>query len=151
MSRIFSTPETVYEVLSKDSELVMALSQIHRGCLPHATDDLCAMIFKEEEAKAGALENVTNISTRFFTVEKEEFPSVAMEVRITTDKNLKLKYEYFFLTESYEEIFFLKTLSKLRTFSLLFLCGATVCSVTAEMDDEELKSLTDVVCFIEGV
>ena len=108
------------------------------------------MIFKESPEKVAALADIRKISTRFFTVEKEEFPSVAMEIRITTGKDLRLKYEYFFLIESSEETFFLSTLVKLRKYSLIFLCDETHQSVTAEMDEAEMEPLNEAVSSISG-
>ena len=145
MSSIFSTPQTTYDALERDAELQIALSQILYGCVPHATEEECLMIFKENPEKVAALADIRKISTRFFTVEKEEFPSVAMEIRITTGKNLRLKYEYFFLTESSEETFFLSTLVRLRVFSVVFLCDDAHCAATAEMTEAEIKPLKEIV------
>ena len=147
MSSIFSTPQTAYDTLEQDSELQIALSQILYGCVPHATEEECLMIFKENPEKIAALADIRRISTRFFAVEKEEFPSVAMEIRITTGKELGLKYEYFFLTESSEETFFLSTLARLGTFSLFFLCDEddAHCAVTAEMNEAEMEPLKKIV------
>ena len=145
MSSIFSTPETTYDTLEQDAELQIALSQILYGCVPHATEEECLMIFKESPEQVATLADIRKISTRFFTVEKEEFPSVAMEIRITTGKNLKLKYEYFFLTESSEETFFLSTLARLGVVSILFLCDDTHCAITAEMTEAEIEPLKEIV------
>ena len=150
MSSIFSTPQKAYDTLEQDAELQIALSQILYGCVPHATEEECLMIFKESPEKVAALANIRKVSTRFFAVEKEEFPSVAMEIRITTGKDLRLKYEYFFLTESSEETFFLSTLVKLRKYSLIFLCDETHQSVTAEMTEAEMESLNEAVSSING-
>ncbi|MCY3624845.1 MAG: hypothetical protein OXH71_06345 [Candidatus Dadabacteria bacterium] len=145
MSSIFSTPQTTYDTLEQDTELQIALSQILYGCVPHATGEECVMIFKESPEKVAVLGDIRGISTRFFEVEKEEFPSVAMEIRITTGKNLKLKYEYFFLTESSEEVFFLSTLARLGVFSLIFLCDDAHCAITAEMTQGEIEPLKSIV------
>ena len=145
MSSIFSTPETTYDTLEQDAELQIALSQILYGCVPHATEEECLMIFKESPEQVATLADIRKISTRFFTVEKEEFPSVAMEIRITTGKNLRLKYEYFFLTESSEETFFLSTLARLGVFSILFLCDDTHCAISAEMTEAEIGPLKEIV------
>ena len=147
MSSIFSTPQTAYDALEQDSELQIALSQILYGCVPHATEEECLMVFKENPEKIAALADIQRISTRFFAVEKEEFPSVAMEIRIMTGKELRLKYEYFFLTESSEETFFLSTLARLGTFSLFFLCDEddAHCAVTAEMNEAEMEPLKKIV------
>ena len=148
MSRIFSTPKTAYETLEQDAELQIALSQILYGCVPHATEEKCLMIFKESPEKIATLADIRKISTRFFAVEKEEFPSISMEIRITTGKDLRLKYEYFFLTESPEETFFLSTLVKLGKYSLVFLCDETRQSVTAEMTEAETEPLNKAVSAI---
>ncbi len=148
MSSIFSTPQTVYDTLEQDAELQIALSQILYGCVPHATEEECLMIFKESPEKIATLADIRKISTRFFTVEKEEFPSIAMEIRITTGKDLRLKYEYFFLIESSEETFFLSTLVKLGKYSLIFLCDETRQSVTAEMIEAEMEPLSEAVSSI---
>lgn len=150
MSSIFSTPQTTYDTLEQDAELQIALSQILYGCVPHATAEECLMIFKESPEKVAALADIRKVSTRFFTVEKEEFPSVAMEIRIATGKDLRLKYEYFFLIESSEETFFLSTLVKLRKYSLIFLCDETHQSVTAEMTEAEMEPLNEAVSSISG-
>ncbi len=143
MSSIFSTPQTAYDTLEQDAELQIALSQILYGCVPHATEKECLMIFKESPAQISVLADIREISTRFFAVEKEEFPSVAMEIRVTTGKRLRIKYEYFFLIESSEETFFLSTLVKLGKYSLIFLCDQTHQSVTAEMIEEEIEQLNE--------
>ncbi len=148
MSRIFSTPQTAYDALERDTELQIALSQILYGCVPHATDEVCLMIFKEKPEKIAAIADTQKISTRLFTVEKEEFPSVAMEIRITTGRDLRLKYEYFFLTESPEESFFLSTLAKLGKYSLIFLCDETRHAVTAQMIEAEMEPLGEIVSSI---
>ena len=150
MSSIFSTSQTAYETLEQDTELQIALSQILYGCIPHATEEECLMIFKESPEKIAILADIRKISTRFFTVEKEEFPSVAMEIRIATGKDLRLKYEYFFLTESSEETFFLSTLVKSGKYSLVFLCDETHQSVTAEMTEAEMEPLNEAVSSISG-
>ncbi|MYI72770.1 MAG: hypothetical protein F4079_00385 [Candidatus Dadabacteria bacterium] len=68
-----------------------------------------------------------------------------MEIRITTGINLRLMYEYFFLTESSEETFFLSTLARLGMFSLIFLCDDTHCAITAEMTETEIEPLKKIV------
>ncbi len=148
MSSIFSTPQTTYDALERDAELQIALSQILYGCVPHATEQECLMIFKESPEKIAALADIRKISTRFFTVEKEEFPSVAMEIRMTTGRDLRLKYEYFFLTESSEETFFLSTLVKLGKYSLIFLCDETHHAVTVQMTEAETEPLNGAVSSI---
>lgn len=132
-------------------ELQIALSQILYGCVPHATDEECLMIFKEKPEKIAAIADTRKISTRFFAVEKEEFPSVAMEIRITTGKDLRLKYEYFFLTESSEETFFLATLAKLEKYCLIFLCDEARHALTAEITEAEMEPLSEIVSSIGAV
>ena len=145
MSRIFSAPQTAYDALERDMELQIALSQILYGCVPHATDEECLMIFKENPEKITAIADTRKISTRFFAVEKEEFPSVAMEIRITTGKELRLKYEYFFLTESSEEVLFLVTLVKSGKYFLIFLCDETRHALTVEMAEAEIEPLKEIL------
>ena len=151
MSRIFSAPQTAYDTLERDMELQIALSQILYGCVPHATDEECLMIFKEKPEKIAAIADTRKISTRFFAVEKEEFPSVAMEIRITTGKDLRLKYEYFFLTESSEEALFLTTLTKSGKYFLIFLCEEARHALAAEITEAEMEPLREIVSSIGDV
>ena len=148
MSRIFSTPQTAYDTLEQDAELQIALSQILYGCVPHATDEICLMIFKEKPEKVATIADTRKISTRFFTVEKEEFPSTSMEIRIKTGRGLRFKYEYFFLTESSEETFFLSILAKLGEYSLVFLCDEIHHAVTVQMTEAEMEPLNETVSSI---
>ena len=132
-------------------ELQIALSQILHGCVPHATDGECLMIFKEKPEKIAAIADTRKISTRFFAVEKEEFPSVAMEIRITTGKYLRLRYEYFFLTESSEETLFLTALTKSGKYFLVFLCDETRHALAAELTEAEMEPLREIVSSIGAV
>ncbi|MCY4261831.1 MAG: hypothetical protein OXC97_00700 [Candidatus Dadabacteria bacterium] len=145
MSRIFLTPKDIYAPLERDIELQLALSHILYGCVPHATEKNCLIIFKERSETVATIADTKEVSTRFFTVEKEEFTSVAMEIKIRTSRDLKMKYEYFFLTDSSEEAFFLATLARLGTFSLIFLCDDAHHSITAQMTESELEPLEKIV------
>ena len=120
MSRIFSRGAGGFGAPGEDPELAMELERIESGCVPHLAEDRCLVILKESAEKEAFLRGAREISAGFFLVEKREFPSVSMDLRIRTEAGLNLRYEHFFLIESPEEISFLEALGRRGAFFLVF-------------------------------
>ncbi len=144
MSSVFSTSVKPSGQFLKDFEMEIALSQISQGCIPNVVEQKCHLVFKEKKETIVALCDAREISVRFFAVQKDEFPSIGMEIRITTDRDLKLRYDYFFLTESCEELLFLTELEKHGEFSLVFPTesGKALC-MSVQLGRKEIESLCE--------
>ena len=145
MSRIFSRAAGGRGPLGEDPELAMELDRIESGCVPHRAGGECLMIFKESEEKIAFLRGAREMSTGFFFVEKQEFPSVSMDMRIKTESGLNIRYEHFFLIESPEESSFLAKLRERGAFFLLFPRAGGEIEIGVELSDRERESLGSVL------
>ena len=141
MSRIFSRGTAGPGALRENRELAMELERIESGCVPHLEGGECLIVFKESEEKAAFLRDAREVSTGFFLVEKREFPSVSMDIRIRTGSGLNLRYEHFFLTESPEETSFLAELGRRGAFFLLFPGAEGGLEIGVELAEPERESL----------
>lgn len=145
MSRIFSRGAGGFGALAEDPELAMELERIESGCVPHLAGDRCLMILKESAEKTAFLRGAREVSAGFFLVEKREFPSVSMDLRIKTGAGLNLRYEHFFLTESPEETSFLAALGRTGEFFLVFPRSGGETEIGVELEERERKSLESVL------
>lgn len=145
MSRIFSRGAGGFGAPGEDPELAMELERIESGCVPHLEGDRCLMILKESAEKEAFLRGAREISAGFFLVEKREFPSVSMDLRIRTEAGLNLRYEHFFLIESPEEVSFLEALGRSGAFFLVFPRSGGESEIGVELDERERKSLRSVL------
>ncbi len=145
MSRIFSRGAGGFGAPGEDPELAMELERIESGCVPHLAEDRCLVILKESAEKEAFLRGAREISAGFFLVEKREFPSVSMDLRIRTEAGLNLRYEHFFLIESPEEISFLEALGRRGAFFLVFPRSGGESEIGVELDERERKSLRSVL------
>lgn len=145
MSRIFSRGTDGLGALRENPELAMELERIESGCVPHLEGGECLIVFKESEEKTAFLRGAREVSTGFFLVEKREFPSVSMDIGIRTESGLNLRYEYFFLTESPEEISFLAELGRRGAFFLVFPGAEGGLEIGVELGEREKESLGSVL------
>lgn len=107
---------TLIECLSNDVEI--ALSQIESGCLTTILCDKNVIIIKENNFSF--FDKIQNIDISFEHIDRPEFPTIAMHLKIRTKDNLKLKYEYFFLTEAEDEINYLNQIVNNESIYVLF-------------------------------
>ena len=145
MSRIFSRGTDGLGALRENPELAMELERIESGCVPHLEGGECLIVFKESEEKTALLRGAREVSTGFFLVEKREFPSVSMDIGIRTESGLNFRYEYFFLTESPEEISFLAELGRRGAFFLVFPGAEGGLEIGVELEERERESLGSVL------
>lgn len=141
MSRIFSGREDWLAELDDDAELAIALAQIERGCIAHRARGECVMVFKESPEKVAGLRAAEKITTEFVLVERREFPSVEMDIEMETLEGGKLLYNYFFLTESPDEISFLETLRERGFFFLFFSGEGQKTEIGIRLEETEKQSL----------
>ncbi len=125
--------------LPPDTEI--SLSLIESGCIFVSLNNKAALIIKSSLDEIKLLKNINRITLNFELIERPEFPSLGMHIEINTVSNASFKFEYFFNTESMEEIDLLKKLKDQNHFDILFFNTQIEYSKTIELTKEEKSEL----------
>lgn len=132
---------TLIEHLNNDLEI--ALSQIESGCLTTITDDKNLIIIKENNINF--FDKIQRIDISFEHIERPEFPTIAMRLKVNTSDNLNLRYEYFFLTEAEEEINFLDQIVRKESIYILFTSNENYTQRYEKINNKEVDKLSSVL------
>lgn len=127
-----------------DTEI--SLSMIESGCLFVSSNEMATLIIKSSSDQIRLLNNINGITLSFELIERPEFPSLGMHLEINTVSNNKFNYDYFFNTESPEEIALLNRLRHQDSFDVLLFDCEVVNSKQFELgtnDKLELNKLID--------
>lgn len=101
-----------------NNDIEIALSQLESGCITTVISEKNVLIIKEN--KMNFFNEIDKIDFEFEHIERPEFPTIAMRIKIQTIKNIRLRYEYFFLTDSQDEINFISLLVKNESIKIYF-------------------------------
>jgi len=129
-----------------DTEL--SLSMIESGCIFISLNQLATLIIKSSREEIIQLNNINRITFNFELIERPEFPSLGMHIDINTVTNNSFKFDYFFNTESPEEIELLKKLQHQNHFDILFFDTQVLSSKRIELSKNDkfgFNSLIDKV------
>ena len=129
-----------------DTEI--SLSMIESGCIFVSLDQKAALIIKSSGEKIKELNNINGISFNFELIERPEFPSVGMHLTIKTVSNNEFNFDYFFNTDSPQELELLEKLKKQDHFDMLLFDTEVVHSKRIDFgknDKLELDSMIDKV------
>ncbi|MCZ6556094.1 MAG: hypothetical protein O6759_08260 [Candidatus Dadabacteria bacterium] len=129
--------------LPPDTEI--SLSLIESGCIFVSLNNKAALIIKSSLDEIKLLKNINRITLNFELIERPEFPSLGMHIEINTVSNTLFKFEYFFSTESMEEIDLLKKLKDQNHFDILFFNTQIEYSKTIELTKEEKSELNSLI------
>lgn len=121
------------------NDLEIALSQIESGCIASIIDNRNILFVKED--KVSFFNEIDKLDIQFEHIERPEFPTVAIRIKIKTIKGLNLRYEYFSLTESQDEIDFLKLLKKNESLQLYFVSESSTVYRNEIIGPKELQNL----------
>lgn len=129
-----------------DTEI--SLSMIESGCLFVSLDQKALLIIISSQEAITQLKNINRITLDFELIERPEFPSLGLHIDINTASNNAFKFEYFFNTESPEEVNLLYKLRDQDHFDMLLYNDRVLHSKKIELtkDDKlKLNSLIDKV------
>lgn len=129
-----------------DTEI--SLSMIESGCIFVPLDQKAVLIIKSTSEKIKELNNINGISLNFELIERPEFPSVGMHLTIKTVSNNEFNFDYFFNTDSPQELDLLEKLKHQDHFDMLLFCTEVVHIKRmdfAKNDKLELNSMIDKV------
>jgi len=121
---------------------------IESGCFFISLNQMATLIIKSSREEINLLNNINGITFNFELIERPEFPSLGMHIEINTVSNRSFEFDYFFNTESHEEIELLKKLKHQNHFDILLYDTEILYSKKIDLskDDKiELNSLIDKV------
>ena len=128
-----------------DPELEISLSQIEVGCIPYVFQNENFLLFKDKKEKINILKEFNSINIRFENIERPEFPTISASVFINTKKNINIKYEYFFLTESEIELNYLKLLNQNRQINVYFINDFIESKALVKITEDETAKLNAIL------
>ncbi len=130
------------QALHPDTEL--SLSLIESGCLFAPVNGRPALIIKGNGDDIHIIKEFRTIIIDFELIEKAEFPSLAFFLSIDTKSERRLRFEYFFSTESAEERELLGKMCGDRRIDIILYGSGVDFVIHAEIPEvqaRELKSL----------
>lgn len=121
-----------------DTEI--SLSMIESGCLFISLDQKAALIIISSQEEIAQLNNINRITLDFELIERPEFPSLGLHIDLNTASNKAFKFDYFFNTESPEELDLLNKLRDQDHFDMLLYNDRVLHSKKIELTkDDKLK------------
>lgn len=143
---LFKNSESKIDDIELPFDMEISLSMIESGCLFVSLNQMATLIIISSREELLQLNNINKITFNFELIERPEFPSVGMHIDINTVSNNPFKFDYFFNTESPEELELLKKLTIQNQFDMLLYETQVLYSKKIELskDDKlELNSLVD--------
>lgn len=134
----------------KDIELPfdteISLSMIESGCLFISLNQMAALFIISPREELLKLNNINKITFNFELIERPEFPSIGMHIDIGTVSNNPFKFDYFFNTESPQELELLRKLTVQDHFDMMLYETQVLYSKKIKLSKEdkiELNSMID--------
>mgnify|MGYP000131718863 CR=1 FL=1 len=143
---LFKNSDSNINDLELPFDTEISLSMIESGCIFISLYQMATLIIISPREELLQLNNINKITFNFELIERPEFPSVGMHIDINTVSNNPFKFEYFFNTESPEEVELLKKLTHQDHFDMLLYDSQVLYSkkIMLSKDDKlELNSLVD--------
>jgi hypothetical protein len=128
------TPE-----IHNDTEF--SLSLIESGCLFASIGDKTALIIKSKNDDINIMKDFQVITVDFELIERPEFPSLAFYLNIDSKRGRTFRFEYFFSTESVDEINILEKISGEKRFDILLYNSVVEYVIRAEISEEQASGL----------
>lgn len=132
--RINDNPE-----LHPDTEL--SLSLIESGCMFARMNDKTALIIKSTGHEIDIMKEFQAITVDFELFERPEFPSLAFSLNMDTKRKRTFRFEYFFNTESEEEMSILGKMCGEKRFDILFYNSSVKFIIRTEISEEQASEL----------
>jgi len=138
----------VHKQLSNDT--LITLSQIESGCLFISAGNEAFMIIKSTRNEIRELKKLNRITLDIELIERPEFPTIAVYVRIHTSHNRSYDFEYYFNTEASEEMGLLEKLSAQKNIDILLYNDTIVHSEKIELTKEDKSRIASLLGEAKG-
>lgn len=145
---LFQNSDNNIQDLELPMDTEISLSMIESGCMFISLNQMATLIIICSSEATSHLNNINRITLDFELIERPEFPSVGLHIILNTVSNIEYQFDYFFNTESPEEINLLNKLRDQNHFDMLLYNERIIHSKKIELtkDDKlKLNSLIDKV------
>jgi hypothetical protein len=122
-----------------DTEL--SLSLIDSGCLFVLTDGKTALVIKGSTDSIQVMKEFQAITVDFELIERPEFPSLAFYLSLEAKSGRSFRFEYFFSTESGDEMNILGKMCEDKRFDIILYDSAPQFVIRAEIPEGQAREL----------
>ncbi|MEW6145665.1 MAG: hypothetical protein AB1598_11665 [Thermodesulfobacteriota bacterium] len=122
-----------------DTEL--SLSLIDSGCLFVLMDGKTALVIKGSTEEIRLMKEFQAITLDFELIERPEFPSLAFYPSLETKSGRPFRFEYFFSTESGDEMNVLRKMCEDKRFDIILYGSAPELVIRAEIPEGQARDL----------
>ncbi len=140
--KIMNKNETVGPL---SAELDIELSIIDSGIILTEINEEVVIILKDSARMTESLSELRTVNLKFTYIDRPEFPAVNSELRLKTDKDLSVKYDYFFNCESEYEMHLLNEISNQKVISLFLFSDIVIKHFGIELEEDESTQLSGIL------
>ncbi|MGI9534220.1 MAG: hypothetical protein ACR2NW_04665 [Thermodesulfobacteriota bacterium] len=137
--KIISSAKTENLILSND--LQIELSLINAGLIITEPESSVIFIIKDSSEKINSLSNLKSVRLNFTSIKRPEFPTINIELKLKTDRDLSVKYDYFFNADSEYELNLLESILNQNVIKIYFFTDIPENTVTVGMERSEIEQL----------
>lgn len=135
--------------LSNDT--MITLSQIESGCLFIPWGENVYMVIKSTQNEIADLKMLSLITINTELIERPEFPTVALYMRIHTEGDRSYDFEYYFNIEASEELGLLEKLSAQKNLGIILYDERIEHSAEIRLTDEDKSGLATLLGQARGL
>jgi len=132
---------TNFPDFNPSNDLQIELSLINSGLIVTEADNSVIFIIKDSPEMIEGLGNLKSLLLKFTPIDKPEFPTINAKLKLKTEKNLSVKYDYFFNSESEYELNLLQSILNQNQIKLYYLTDIAEKCVKIEMEMSESGQL----------
>ncbi|MGI9554087.1 MAG: hypothetical protein ACR2NC_04110 [Thermodesulfobacteriota bacterium] len=141
--KILSSAKTGNLNLSND--LQIELSLINSGLIITEADGSVIFIIKDSTEMINSLSGLKSLSINFTSIDRPEFPTINTVLKLKTDRDLSVKYDYFFNSDSEYELNLLQTLLNQNDIKICFFTDIPENTVTIGLERTEIDQLDNCI------
>ena len=128
-----------YPKIHPDTEF--SLSLFEAGCYFARTGEKTALIIKSTRDDINIMKEFQAITVDFELIERPEFPSLAFYINIETKGERTFRFEYFFSTESADEVNILGNMCGEKRFDILLYDSVVEYVIHTKISEEQAAGL----------
>ena len=127
------------------AELEIELSIIDSGIIFTQINEAVVIILKDSVKMTASLSKLKSVNLKFTYIDRPEFPAVNSELILKTDKDLSVKYDYFFNCESEYELNLLNEFLNQKVISLFLFSDIVINHFGIALEEDESSQLSGIL------
>ena len=129
------------ENLNLSNDLQIELSLISTGLIITDIEGKVIFLLKDSQNMINGLKELKSAAISIDPIERPEFPAVNLLLKLKTDKDLSVKYDYFFNFESDYDMNLLNNIGYQKKVDLYLFTEKAENYVKLELEEEESESI----------